>query len=99
MTSPIRIDEPRVAPRGGFALWALGFRPFYLLGSAFAALSVLAWALQYNGFLGAAPVRGPAWHGHEMVFGFAMAIVVGFLFTAVRNWTQRRTPEGAALAA
>jgi len=44
-------------------------------------------------------VRGPAWHGHEMVFGFAMAIVVGFLFTAVRNWTQRRTPEGLALAA
>lgn len=95
----MRIDEPRVAPGGGFALWALGFRPFYLLGSAFAALSVLAWALQYGGYLGAAPVRGPVWHGHEMLFGFAMAIIAGFLFTAVRNWTQRRTPEGAWLAA
>jgi uncharacterized protein involved in response to NO len=93
------IVEPRVEPRGGFALWALGFRPFYLLGSAYAALSVLLWALQHGGALGMAPVRGPAWHGYEMVFGFALAIVVGFLFTAVRNWTQRRTPEGALLAA
>jgi uncharacterized protein involved in response to NO len=98
MTPLMRIDDPRVAPTGGFALWALGFRPFYLLGSAFAALSVMAWALQYGGLLPAAPVRGPAWHGHEMVFGFAMAIVVGFLFTAVRNWTQHRTPEGWILA-
>ena len=95
----MRIDEPRIAPRGGFALWALGFRPFYLLGSAFAALSVLLWALQYAGVLPFAAVRGPVWHGHEMLFGFAMAIIAGFLFTAVRNWTQRRTPEGAWLAA
>jgi uncharacterized protein involved in response to NO len=99
MVSMMRIEEPRAAPRGAFALWALGFRPFYLLASGFAALSVLLWALQYGGYLGAAPVRGPTWHGHEMVFGFAMAVIAGFLFTAVRNWTQRRTPEGWVLAA
>jgi uncharacterized protein involved in response to NO len=99
MATMMRIEEPRAAPRGGFALWALGFRPFYLLGSGFAALSVLTWALQYAGWLGAAPLRGPVWHGHEMLFGFAMAIIAGFLFTAVRNWTQHRTPEGGWLAA
>jgi len=40
-----------------------------------------------------------AWHAHEMVFGFAIAVVSGFLFTAVRNWTGLPTPTGAPLAA
>lgn len=82
-----------------FALWNLGFRPFYLLASVFAALAVGVWVLQYSGALGAAPVRGPAWHAHEMLFGYTMAVVAGFLFTAVRNWTGRPTPSGGALAA
>jgi uncharacterized protein involved in response to NO len=34
-----------------------------------------------------------------MLFGFALAVIVGFLFTAGRNWTGRPTPTGAALAA
>jgi uncharacterized protein involved in response to NO len=34
-----------------------------------------------------------------MLFGFALAVVVGFLFTAGRNWTGRPTPTGGALAA
>ncbi len=49
--------------------------------------------------LPAAVLRGSAWHGHEMLFGYALAVVAGFLFTAVRNWSQRDTPEGATLAA
>jgi uncharacterized protein involved in response to NO len=81
------------------AIWALGFRPFYLLAATYAALSVAIWALQYAGYLGAAPIRGPLWHGHEMLFGYAIAVVAGFLFTAVRNWTQRPTPSGPVLAA
>lgn len=80
------------------SLWNLGFRPFYLLAAVFAALSVPLWALQYSG-LAAGVLRGPAWHGHEMLFGYTLAVVAGFLFTAVRNWTQRDTPAGAALAA
>lgn len=99
MTPLMRIEDPRVPARGGFALWALGFRPFYLLASAFAALSVLSWALQYAGWAGPAPLRGPVWHGHEMLFGFTLAVIVGFLFTAVRNWAQRPTPEGPVLMA
>ena len=81
------------------ATWRLGFRPFYLAASVFAALSVALWGLQYSGALPVAAVRGPAWHGHEMLFGYAMAVIAGFLFTAVRNWTQRETPTGAWLAA
>ena len=39
------------------------------------------------------------WHAHEMIFGFAPAVIVGFLLTAVRNWTGLPTPSGAALGA
>ncbi len=103
MSDFIRIEEPKQAPapaiRGGFALWQLGFRPFYLLASGFAALSIGLWAAQYAGWLGTPYLNGPLWHAHEMLFGFALAVIVGFLFTAGRNWTGRPTPTGAALAA
>lgn len=94
------LDEPPppVAPRG-FALWQLGFRPFYLLASGYAALSVLLWSLQFTGRLPAPYLPGPLWHAHEMLFGFTLAVVVGFLFTAGRNWSNRPTPTGLPLAA
>ncbi|HYC35557.1 MAG TPA: NnrS family protein [Usitatibacter sp.] len=79
-------------------LWSLGFRPFYLAASAFAALSVVLWILQYAGVIPMGALRGPAWHAHEMLFGYAMAVIAGFLFTAVPNWTGRPTPSGLALA-
>jgi uncharacterized protein involved in response to NO len=79
-----------------FALLALGFRPFYLLAGLYAALSVPLWALQYSGWL---PGANPLWHAHEMLFGYAFAVIAGFLLTAVRAWTARPTPVGGALAA
>jgi len=96
----IRIEEPARPglPRRGFALWQLGFRPFYLLASVFSALSIALWAAQFSGWLGHAYLQGPLWHAHEMLFGFVLAVVVGFLFTAGRNWSNRPTPSGAALA-
>lgn len=94
------LGEPPQPPRtGGFALWQLGFRPFYLLASTFGALSIALWALQFTGHLAAPYLPGPLWHAHEMLFGFTLAIVVGFLFTAGRNWTSQPTPTGALLAA
>ncbi len=84
---------------GGFALWQLGFRPFYLLAGAFASLSILLWVCQYTGHLAIGYLRTPAWHSHEMLFGYTMAVVAGFLLTAVRNWTGLPTPSGAPLAA
>jgi len=92
------IEEPPARPRG-FALWSLGFRPFYLLASAFAALSVALWALEYAGWLPGGYLEAPSRHGHEMLFGFALAVVAGFLFTAVRNWTGEPTPTGGWLMA
>ena len=101
MTTFIKIEEPAgSAPaRPAFALWALGFRPFFLLASVFAALSIPLWALQFSGLLAAPYLQGPLWHAHEMLFGFTLAVVVGFLFTAGRNWSGRPTPTGPVLAA
>ena len=99
LEAPLIFVEPAPrAVRGHWALWQLGFRPFYLLAAAFAALSIAAWAAQLGGW-GRPYLAGPLWHAHEMVFGFALAVVVGFLFTAVRNWTGQPTPAGAVLAA
>jgi len=81
-------------------LFALGFRPFYSLAAIFAVVSVLIWLLSYIGtFQAGAYLRGIFWHSHEMVFGFALAVMTGFLLTAVRNWTGLPTPTGFALAA
>jgi uncharacterized protein involved in response to NO len=95
----IRLEESPRAPPQGFALFALGFRPFYLLASVFAALSIPLWALQFSGLLGHAYLAGPLWHAHEMLFGFTLAVIVGFLFTAGGNWTGLPTPTGWRLAA
>lgn len=97
-----RIEEPpnrRPGPPRGLALWALGFRPFYLLAAALAVVSVPLWALQFAGWMPHAVLRGPAWHAHEMIFGTTLAIVVGFLFTAGRNWSGQPTPTGRPLMA
>jgi len=96
----LNIEEPAPAPPPArFALWQLGFRPFYLLASTFAALSIALWALQFAGWLKHPYLAGPMWHAHEMLFGFMLAVIVGFLFTAGRNWSDRPTPTGASLAA
>lgn len=86
-------------PVRGFALWSLGFRPFYLLASLFSAISVLLWAAQFSGNLPGAYLQGPAWHGHEMLFGYTIAVIAGFLLTAVRAWTNQPTASGGALMA
>jgi uncharacterized protein involved in response to NO len=91
--------QPELPAAGGFALWNLGFRPFYLLAASFSAVSVVLWAAQVSGYLPAGYLKGPVWHGHEMLFGYTVAIIAGFLLTAVRNWTGESTPEGAPLMA
>jgi uncharacterized protein involved in response to NO len=81
-------------------VFALGFRPFYLLAALMAALDVPLWLAQYAGWaMPSGYLSGMAWHAHEMMFGFAAAVLTGFLFTAARNWTGLPTPTGAALAA
>lgn len=80
-------------------VFSLGFRPFFLAGATFAALAVAIWSLWLYGRLpDAQPVGGMlAWHRHEMPFGFAAAIIAGFLLTAVPNWTGRPGLKGGPL--
>ncbi|HZF80763.1 MAG TPA: NnrS family protein [Rubrivivax sp.] len=101
MTAFITIDEPRrlMSPPTGCALWQTAFRPFYLLASTFAAVSIGLWAAQLAGWLPRPYLSGALWHAHEMLFGFTLAVIVGFLFTAGRNWTQQPTPSGPLLMA
>jgi len=83
----INIDEP-VAKQFKPALFRLGFRPFFLFGSLFSMAALLLWLLQLSGWVTLSPHGNPLWwHGHEMLFGFVSAIIVGFLLTAVQNWT------------
>ncbi len=80
------------------ALFAYGFRPFFLLGPAYGALSLLAWVAIYLGVLALPLAWTPmVWHAHEMVFGFAMAGMAGFMLTAVPNWTGAAPVRGKPL--
>lgn len=84
----------------GLVPFALGFRPFFLAAGAAALGLMIPWLLMwvgrwqpdgYYGFIG--------WHAHEMLFGYGLAVIAGFLLTAVRNWTGIPTPTGVPLAA
>ena len=99
MATLIYAQIPTATGKSRSALWDLGFRPFYLLASTFAALSILFWALQFGGLLPYAYLQGPLWHAHEMLFGFTLAVLTGFLLTAGQNWSGQATPKGAYLAA
>lgn len=84
----------------GLSLLRLAFRPFYIGGALLAALLVPLWVALFFGALPLTPVVSPLlWHAHEMLFGFAVAIIVGFLLTAGKAWTGLPTPRGPALAA
>lgn len=87
--------RPNLQPNLPPALWRLGFRPFYLLAASLACVAIPLWIASLYGML---PSPGMAWHAHEMVFGFAIAVIIGFLYTAGRNWTGLDTPRGKHLA-
>ena len=72
-----------------------GFRPFFLLAGAWAALGVLLWMGSLAGLPTLpAGMDALAWHKHEMLFGFAAAAIAGFILTAIPNWTGRLPIRG-----
>jgi uncharacterized protein involved in response to NO len=100
----LNIDDPADIDNTP-AIWRLGFRPFFLGGAVVAALYIPLWLMgwftpQYSLFNGEfwANVLPLWWHPHEMLFGFAMAIVCGFLLTAAQAWTNQPTMKGRLLA-
>ncbi len=69
-------------------LWTLAFRPFFLAASLIGSLCMILWTAWLYGFTFTTGYESPIiWHANEMIFGFAAAVLVGFLFTAIQNWT------------
>jgi len=86
------------SPPTAFALFAYGFRPFFLAAGVYALLALIAWLWIYT--TGVQPLPNqPAqlWHGHEMLYGFIGAAIAGFLLTAVPSWTGARGFAGTPL--
>lgn len=78
---------------------SIGFRPFFLLGSIWSALALGAWIFAFAGHAALpTPLGALGWHMHEMVFGFVLAAIAGFMLTAVANWTGRQPIRGTLLA-
>ncbi|NUO48124.1 MAG: NnrS family protein, partial [Polyangiaceae bacterium] len=92
-------DEiPERASRPGPAIAAKGFRPFFALAAAYAILIVPLWLLVIAGTVRPSAYMDPSsWHAHEMILGFTVAVIAGFLLTAVGNWTKRETAVGVPL--
>lgn len=83
----------------GYPLLRLAFRPFYLAAALLAVLAIPLWVARYYGWLPGLPNVGLYWHMHEMVYGFAVAVVIGFVYTGGQAWTGLSMPHGIRLAA
>lgn len=93
----LNINEP--VEKRGPALLQLGFRPFFLGAALFSLLAMVLWMGIYvfgwqMRLLG---LPSSLWHAHEMLFGYLLAVIAGFLLTAVKNWTGQQTLQGPML--
>ena len=94
-----QVIEKNPMSSSNFALFNLGFRPFFLGASVFSVVSVFLWmsVFVFQLPLQFTTVNMIQWHAHEMIYGYSMAVIAGFLLTAVRNWTGEQTLSGAGL--
>ncbi len=84
-----------------FSLFNLGFRPFFLGASVLASISIGMWMSVYFSHI-SLPLTVLSifqWHSHEMIYGYSVAVIAGFLLTAIQNWTGVQTIQGRSLLA
>ena len=82
------------------ALFDYGFRPFFLLCGAYALIMIPWWMYRFaHASVSFGNLPALYWHAHEMIYGFVMAAIAGFLLTAVPSWTAQRGSAGWPLAA
>jgi uncharacterized protein involved in response to NO len=95
----IQMKKPNHERAKKLALFNLGFRPFFLGASIFAIVSITSWMLVYFSYssINITNITSSQWHAHEMLYGYGMAVVAGFLLTAVKNWTGIPTFFGKPL--
>jgi uncharacterized protein involved in response to NO len=94
------VSLPESAPTRLCALFSYGFRPFFLLCGAYALIMIPWWMYRFahaSAAFGGLPAV--YWHAHEMLYGFVMAAIAGFLLTAVPSWTSQRGSAGLPLFA
>lgn len=88
----------RLRAYDGPALLSYGFRPFFLFAALQASLTILVWIAFLTGRMELPTAFAPVdWHVHEMLFGFQVAAIGGFLLTAIPNWTGRLPVQGGPL--
>ncbi|WP_438754283.1 NnrS family protein [Pararhizobium sp. O133] len=98
LATPRRAAVPRGLSTTGPILFSYGFRPFFLGAAIWTCCAMTLWILALTGRIDLAGDYGAhAWHAHEMLFGFASAVLAGFLLTAVPNWTGRLPVSGKPL--
>jgi len=97
MSRTANATEAHVA--GAFALFRLGFRPFFLSAALFSVIAMSIWMGQLVFSVKILPsgITPMFWHAHEMIYGYALAVIAGFLLTAIRNWTGIQTIHGLPL--
>ncbi|MDX2457203.1 MAG: NnrS family protein [Gammaproteobacteria bacterium] len=93
----LNIEQP--VGHAGDAILNLGFRPFFAGAAVFSVLSMLVWMGSYvfGWQWQQAGLPAMIWHAHEMIFGYGMAVIAGFLLTAIKNWTGVQTLYGIPL--
>jgi len=81
-----------------YPLFALGFRVFFALAGLFALILIVLWTSIFDGTLVIDNYYPSTyWHAHEMLLGYSVAVIAGFLLTAVKNWTGVQTIQGDKL--
>ncbi len=81
-------------------LLTLGFRLFFLLASVSALVLLIIWQQFMQGTQSNLTYfASTSWHAHEMLLGYSVAVIAGFLLTAVSNWTGKVTLQGGGLMA
>ncbi|MFQ3176123.1 MAG: hypothetical protein ACI93H_001120 [Psychromonas sp.] len=94
----INISNATNNPKPSIAFFEFAFRPLFLLASLFSIFALLVWNSILTGNIDLNLYGGSLWwHMHEMLFAFVAAIIVGFLLTAVQNWTGVRGLHGKGL--
>ena len=86
-------------------IWQTGFRVFFAGAGIWAAISMALWlgVFRFNWqsefSLGLLDLPASYWHAHEMIYGYAAAVIAGFLLTAVPNWTNTPFTRGRPVVA
>jgi len=94
-------SAPRFSMQGleNHVLFELAFRPFFILATFASLLALVMWILLLNGnnIWQASGINSTIWHIHEMLFGFAATVAVGFILTAAQTWTKQKSISGRSL--